>query len=106
LGDLNSSILCLLSSITDLAHKLQDAKNESEGTPFTSYFTGLLSSVTRELKKQLSDGFHRFLSTGEPPAGVFPSVFSLYFLHFSSNYVEPLEGTCFLDHDVASFIPS
>jgi glycopeptide antibiotics resistance protein len=73
----NSFIFCLLSSITDLAHKLEDAKNEIRGMPFAFYFTILLSSSTPELEKQLSEGFHKFLNT-EPPTGM---CFFLCFLH-------------------------
>ena len=91
----NSFHFYLLSSTTDLAHKLEDAKNEIRGMPFTFYFTVLLSSSTLGLKKELSEGFHKFLNT-KPPTGM---CFFLCSLHFSLEYVvkhEPLESRCLL----------
>jgi len=75
----NSFLFYLLSSTTDLAHKLEDAKNEIQGMPFTFYFTVLLSSSTLELKKELSEGFHKFLNT-ELPTGMCFFLCSLHFL--------------------------
>ena len=70
LGLLKFFIFSLLSSITDLAEKLQNAKIEIKGIHFTFYFPILLSSLAPELKKELSEGIHSFLNA-ELPVGVY-----------------------------------